>query len=88
MMTIRPGDLVQVDPDSSFKMYRSCPVFVELIDEAEEIVHGYIIAPCQKDNRFQNDTELIKVELPLEDVEYLITPKWAPDICLKNRQRI
>ena len=86
-MIIRPGDLVQVDPDSNFKRYRACPVFVESVDETEEIVHGYIIAPCQRNNLFQNETELIKVELPLDDVEYLITPKWAPDICLKNRKR-
>jgi hypothetical protein len=81
-MLIRPGDLVQVDVESKALGFRCCPVFVEEINETEETITGYVIIPEKRTN------SLMKITLSMDDVEYLTTPKWAPDICLKKRERI
>jgi hypothetical protein len=80
-MIIQPGDLVQVDPESKFKRYWACLIFVENIDEEEDTLKGHIVIP---DDR---GTKLEEVIIPLDEVEYLTTPKWAPVICLTNRER-
>ena len=73
---------MQVSPESEYKEYWACPVFVKKIDGGEDIIEGYIIVPDKR------GTDLIEIKVPMDDVEYLMTPHWMPEQCLKARERM